>query len=61
MPKSYVLKNTKRHPMPPVTLSLKTESGYEAAFTTLHFENVPISLLAADALTGSTPISFKAP
>ena len=44
-----------------VTLSFKTESGYEAAFTTLHFENVPISLLSADALTGSTPISFKAP
>ena len=44
-----------------VTLSFKTESGYEAAFTTLHFEDVPISLLAADALTGATPISFKAP
>ena len=44
-----------------VTLSFKTESGYEGAFTTLHFEDVPISLLAADALTGATPISFKAP
>ena len=44
-----------------VTLSFKTESGYEAAFTTLHFETVPVSLLAADALTGATPISFKAP
>lgn len=44
-----------------VTLSFKTESGYEAAFPTLHFETVPISLLSADALTGATPISFKAP
>ena len=44
-----------------VTLSFKTESGYEAAFTTLHFETVSVSLLAADALTGATPISFKAP
>ena len=44
-----------------VTLSFKTESGYEAALTTLHFETVPVSLLAADALTGATPISFKAP
>ena len=51
------------------TLSFKTEIGYEAAFTTLHFENVPISLLPApkaaaegtDATTGATPISFTAP
>ncbi len=49
------------------TLAFKTESGYEAAFATLHFENVPISLLpapvvedgeAADAMTGATQIAF---
>ena len=52
-----------------VTLSFKTESGYEAAFTTLHFEDVPISLLPApaeeeadtDATTGATPIAFAVP
>ena len=44
-----------------ITLSFKTEGGYETAFTTLHFEDVPISLLAADVLTGATPISFRAP
>ena len=49
-----------------ITLSFKTESGYEAAFGTLHFETVPISLLPApaentDATTGATPISFFAP
>ena len=56
-----------------VTLSFKTESGYENAFKTLHFEDVPISLLAkqtvedniaaagTDATSGATPITFKAP
>ena len=44
-----------------VTLSFKTAGGAEQAFATLHFEDVPISLLAADAMTGATPISFKAP
>ena len=48
-----------------ITLSFTTESGYEAAFETLHFETVPISLLPAktdaDAVTGATPISFSAP
>lgn len=44
-----------------ITLSFKTESGYEGAFETLHFETVPISLLAADAMTGATAISFFAP
>ena len=44
-----------------VTLSFKTESGYEGSFTTLHFEDVPISLLAPDAMTGATAIAFKAP
>ena len=51
------------------TLAFKTESGYEAAFATLHFENVPISLLPApaeggeeaDAVTGATPINFFVP
>ena len=45
-----------------LTLKFVTESGYEAEFTTLHFENVQINLLAPDAMTGATPISFgKAP
>jgi hypothetical protein len=48
-----------------ITLSFTTESGYEAAFETLHFETVPLSLLPAktdaDAVTGATPISFSAP
>lgn len=56
-----------------VTLSFKTESGYEAAFETLHFETVPIwifskqtvdeNIAAAgpDATSGATPISFRAP
>lgn len=56
-----------------VTLSFKTESGYEAAFETLHFETVPIWILSRqtvdenisaagpDATSGATPISFRAP
>ena len=48
-----------------ITLSFTTESGYEAAFETLHFETVPISLLPAktdaDAVSGATPIAFSAP
>ena len=56
-----------------VTLSFKTEGGYEAAFKTLHFETVPLWLLSkqaveekaaaagTDATSGATPISFKAP
>lgn len=40
------------------TLQFKTESGYEGVFDTLHFENVTIDLLAEDAKTGPTPISF---
>ena len=44
-----------------VTLSFKTESGYEGVFGTLHFEDVPISLMAADAASGATPIAFRAP
>ena len=56
-----------------ITLSFKTESGYEAAFSTLHFETVPITLFSEqkvadniaaagpDATSGATPISFFAP
>ena len=56
-----------------ITLSFKTESGYEAAFETLHFETVPITLFSKqtvedniaaagpDATSGATPISFFAP
>lgn len=47
-----------------VTLSFKTESGYEASFGTLHFETVPISLLSGpseDVITGPTPINFFVP
>ena len=44
-----------------MTLVFKTESGYEAAFPTLHIEVAPVTLLAADALTGATVISFFAP
>ena len=49
-----------------VTLSFRTEGGYENQFATLHFEDVPISILPApaadaDATTGATPISFTAP
>lgn len=44
-----------------INLTFVTESGYEASFETLHIEEAPISLLAADALTGPTPISFTAP
>ena len=44
-----------------LTLKFVTESGYEAEFTTLHFENVQINLLAPDAMTGATPISFSMP
>ena len=44
-----------------MTVAFKTEGGYEAQFETLHIETAPITLLAQDALTGATPISFKAP
>lgn len=44
-----------------MTVAFKTESGYEAQFATLHIEVVPITLLAADAMTGATAISFSAP
>lgn len=41
-----------------LTLSFTTESGYSATFQTLSVEKVAIELLAADALTGATPIAF---
>ena len=44
-----------------MTVSFKTEGGYEAQFPSLHIETAPITLLAQDALTGATPITFKAP
>ena len=44
-----------------MTVLFKTESGYEASFATLHIEVAPITLLAADAMTGATAISFFAP
>ena len=44
-----------------ITLGFTTESGREAAFDRLHIETAPITLLAPDAMTGATPISFFAP
>ena len=44
-----------------MTIAFKTEGGYEAKFETLHIETAPITLLAQDALTGATVISFKVP
>ncbi len=44
-----------------MTIAFKTEGGYEGQFATLHIEVAPITLLAPDAMTGATPISFFAP
>ena len=44
-----------------MTVSFKTEGGYEAQFATLHIEEAPVTLLAQDAMTGATAISFFAP
>ena len=44
-----------------MAVSFRTESGYEAQFATLHVETAPVVLLAADAMTGATPISFIVP
>ncbi len=41
------------------TLSFGTASDYTASFKTLSFEDVLIDLLAADAVTGATPIKFN--
>ena len=42
-----------------LTLEFTTESGYSAKFETLHIETAPLTLLAADALTGATPLAFQ--
>ena len=44
-----------------LTFTFKTVGGYEASFNTLSIEEVGITLLAADALTGATPIAFTEP
>ena len=44
-----------------LTLTYVTESGRTGEFTTLSIEDAPITLLAPDAMTGATPISFTAP
>ena len=41
-----------------LTFSFKTASGYEGTFPTLSIEETGITLLAADAMTGATPIAF---
>lgn len=43
------------------TIEYTTESGRNAQFDTLSVEVAPIYLLAEDAMTGATPISFMAP
>lgn len=44
-----------------LTFTFVTESGYQGTFATLSIETAPITMLAADALTGPTQISFFAP
>lgn len=44
-----------------LTFTYVTESGRTGEFTTLSIEDAPLYLLAADAMTGATPISFRAP
>ena len=39
-----------------LTLEFTTESGFQGTFETLYIEEVNINLLAADAMTGATPI-----
>ena len=41
-----------------LTFSFKTASGYEGTFSTLSIEETGITLLAADAMSGATPIAF---
>lgn len=43
------------------TLEFTTASGYTGTFETLSYETAPIYLIAEDAKTGSTAISFKDP
>ena len=42
-----------------LTLEFTTESGYTASFTNLAIEVATIRLLAADAVSGATPIQFS--
>jgi hypothetical protein len=44
-----------------LTLDFVIESGYAGTFATLSIEVAPIILLAHDAMTGATQISFFAP
>ena len=44
-----------------LTFTFVTESGYTGEFTTLSIEDAPMTLLAPDALTGATPLTFFAP
>lgn len=44
-----------------LTLKFETESGYVGTFATLSIEEAPITLLAQDALSGATQISFTKP
>ena len=41
-----------------LTFGFETASGYKAEFKTLSIEEVTITLLAKDAMTGATPIAF---
>ena len=43
-----------------LTLEFTTESGFQGTFETLYIEEVNINILAADAMTGATPIQFIA-
>ena len=43
------------------TLEFTTESGYNAAFTTLSYEVAPIQLISADMVSGATKIKFGLP
>ena len=44
-----------------LTLQFVTESGKVGSFSTLNIEEVPITLLDVDSVSGATPISFTAP
>lgn len=43
-----------------LTVSYILENGVEQKFETLSIEDVTITLLAPDAMTGATPIAFSA-
>lgn len=44
-----------------LTFTYVTESGRIGEFTSLSIEDVPLTLLSADAMTGATPFTFFAP